>query len=393
MTRCRIDCSLLVAAALLCAACSRGPGPATPETAPTTAAPVVEAPVLEVGPGGAAFFAYGEGGDEATAAIAGARIAIIDDPDAWWKALRDDAPDGMEALPPGYQVRSTAERIAAAPAKWITTGADGTALGEERKGRVYCAVAPGVDDLIAGCSEWQHFRGVPISIYFSNGRALFMSAADDALDGSSHYSNLMWRRSASLDPVRVAYVGITHMDFSDEQYPEGWYFANVGRVAVIEDAEIGQWWRVISQDDELAPSAWSGSQLGDEPQMGPFVRLRFPSEALDSAPAQYLDLSGDRVPEVTLAAGDYLLCDLSRPDRRGDVGIFGCIYEDITGPHDTVIEIQSDGDAFYDFREKTSTAGAALLAQRRCPACQESPQTTICEACRTIPITSGPVSN
>ena len=331
------------------------------------------------------FFAYGEGGDDTTAAVAGARVAIIDDPEAWWKALRDDVPDGMEALPPGYQVRSTPERIASAPAQWITTGADGTAVGDWQAGKdhLYCAVAAGVDDLIAGCSQWQRGPGARLnSIYFSNGRAFFMSAADDAKDGSSHYSNLMLRRSDTLDPVKVTYVVRTLLDWSDDEYPEGWYFHKTGALAVIEDADIGQWWRAISKTDELALSVvwsealeypiytatqWSGSHQNTDPGLRSSERpsyLKVSRATFDAAPAQYLIIEADSIAEVTLDAGDHLLCSLrlSTAGRTGlgSSSVVSCVYEDIVGPHDTVIDDVS-GEIFYGIREQTMTEGASLL--------------------------------
>ena len=154
------------------------------------ASPVLPGPYETIPPGELRFFAYGEGGDESTAAIAGVRIAIIDDPDAWWKALRDDAPDFWEGLPPGYRVKISPERLETAPAAFVVTADDGTAVAPVDTGRdyLYCAVAPDADDLIAGCSDRQDGSDV-YSVFFSSGRAYFISRGDDLGDGSSHYSN------------------------------------------------------------------------------------------------------------------------------------------------------------------------------------------------------------
>ena len=383
-------CGLAVAAASAAAACTTQASPPSREVSlepvePLPDAQVREAPVLELDEFQVGFFAYGEGGDDITGAVAAARVAIIADPEAWWKALRDDAPDFWEGLPPGYQVPSMAERVASAPAQWITTGADGTAVGEREPGKhyIYCAVAPGVDDLVAGCSEPKYHREDPrqYSIYFSDGRALFMSAADDAKDGSSHYSNLMLRRSATLDPVKVAYLDRVMLDWSDDEYPEGWYPNNLGVLAVIEDANIGQWWRAISGNDELALSVvwseglerpiytatrWSGSHQDTDPGLRSHERpsyLRVSRATFEAAPAQYLR-NADSIAEITLDAGDYLLCAVklstTARSRLFTSHVSSCVYEDIIGPHETVIDDIS-GEIFYGIREQPRTEGARLL--------------------------------
>lgn len=59
-------------------------------------------------------------------------------------------------IPPGVRVQSTAEKLAAAPARFITTGFDGTAeihinyIDDGAYDYSSCVISPIVDDLMAG---------------------------------------------------------------------------------------------------------------------------------------------------------------------------------------------------------------------------------------------------
>ena len=422
MIRCRIDCGLLVAAALLCAACGGDPGSATPETASsraqavdatgssqpsstiavpvvdatgssqpssTIAVPVVEAPALELGESEVGFFAYGDGGDEATGAIAGVRIAIIDDPDAWWKALRDDAPDFWEGLPPGYRVKISPERLETAPAAFVVTADDGTAVAPVDTGRdyLYCAVAPDADDLIAGCSDRQDGSDV-YSVFFNSGRAYFISRRDDLGDGSSHYSNYIAREHWPSDQVRVTFVSRVLLDFSDEDHPEGVTFTRGDPFAVIDDADVGKWWSVVSQRHDLALSVafeysagleqsiftaaeWSGAFLDTDPRLRPFQRpsyMHVSQQDFDAAPARYITTGAGGTADLHLTAGHYIFCqvqfDTAGRQGMGSVSITDCIHEDITGPHDTVIEY-SASEASHGIKELNRGDGGRVLEQAR----------------------------
>ena len=472
MIRCRIGCSVLVAAALLCAACGGGPGSATPETASsqaqaveaagslqpsstvavpvveaagslqpsstvavpvveaagslrpfstvavpvveaagslrpfstvavpvveaagslrpfsTVAVPVVEAPVLELGELEVGFFAYGEGGDESTAAMAGVRIAIIDDPDAWWRALRDDAPDFWEGLPPGYRVKISPERLETAPARFVVTADDGTAVAPVDAGRdyLYCAIAPEADDLIAGCSERQDTSNM-YSVFFSSGRAYFVSGRDDLRDGSSHYSNFVAPGHRQPDQVRVTFVSLLFLDFSDEDHPEGVTFGRGDPFAIIDDADVGSWWSVVSQGHDLALSVsfeysdmgqsiytaaeWSGSFVDTDPGLRPFQRpsyMQVSQQDFDAAPAQYIITGAGGTAEAHLTAGHYIFCgvrfDTARRKGMGSASITDCIHEDVTGPHDTVIEY-SASEATHGIKELSRADGARVLEQAR----------------------------
>ena len=67
----------------------------------------------------------------------------------------DDTAYGRAGATVGVDAATTAEQIASAPARWVTSGADGTAEETLAYGQsyVFCAVAAGVEDVIAGCSD------------------------------------------------------------------------------------------------------------------------------------------------------------------------------------------------------------------------------------------------
>ena len=396
-------------AAALCGACGgQGQQPdasqpaateAAQQTAPVTSllestAKVVPPPepsvpqvlVAELDGTNVGFFAYGDGGDAATGVLAGVRIAVIEDPQAWWKALRDDTPDGMEALPPGYQVKAAAGRLQEAPARIVTTGADGTAVADratDRSRYLYCALSPDVEDLIAGCSDPHQDAGY-YSVYFSAGRAYFISLRGDRSDGSSHYGNFLLRRDWPTDPLTVTLVSVVALDFSDEQYPDGVYYRNGDTFAVVADADMGRWWSEISQGDSLALSLvflehfrvsvyaaaeWSGSHRSTDPELRwdeQVNLLRVPDDRLKSAPAQYLTTDADGTAQVSLTAGNYLICLVGQLDAAGNprgARILDCIYEDITAA-DTVIEY-IDGAEWFNFAERTKAEGIRVLEQAK----------------------------
>ena len=108
------------------------------------------------------FVAYGDfdsDDDVPCGMLPEVRIAVVEADDRlnWWEAV-GGSELGIEGfIPPGTRVLTSAERLAAAPAQFVTTGADGTAemlVAYDPKIRVYsvCAILPG-DDLIAGCNN------------------------------------------------------------------------------------------------------------------------------------------------------------------------------------------------------------------------------------------------
>ena len=334
--------------------------------------PIVPGPYETIPPGELRFFAYGEGGDAETGALAGVRVAVIGDPQAWWDAVRDDAPAGWEALPPGYRVRTSRLRLESAPARFVTTGDDGaaTATVDPAQGYLLCVVAADVYDVIAGCSQGLHnvrYVGGGFHVYLSGERAYVMSNDNDYRDGNLHYEQFLLRDRWGRDPVRVTFLHSIITDFGEE------YFSSLGRLAVVHDDDIGTWWNIISQDDKLALSIlntrefpyyaaaeWSGSFRRDDLDLPSREQLGFldvSSRQFDLAPAQYATIGTDLTAEIDLPPGDYLLCTVGSED------IGQCIYEDIAASRDTVVYLLSGGDAPATLLEADAQKAAQVLGE------------------------------
>lgn len=354
------------------------------EPPPAPSVPVALVPRLEDG-ARVGFFAYGDGGDADTGVLAGVRVAVIEDPEGWWRALRDDAPEGMEGLPPGYQVSIPAGRLREAPARVVTTGSDGIAVADWESGRdyLYCAFLPGVDDVIAGCSDIRGFdnHGNYYSVYFSAGSAYFVSYGDDQRDGSSHYGNFLLRQNWQSEPLTVTFAYAVAVDFEDEDIPEGVYFRDGVTFAVVADSDIGRWWSEISQRAERALSvlynedlwehayaaaAWSDAHLGADSGLEWRQRVRrmdITGEGLASARAQYVTTGSDGTAGISLVAGNHLMClvQFDIADSPGAVRIHDCIYEDVTG--DNTVVVYESSVYGSRFEERSHAEGVRVLRQ------------------------------
>ena len=287
--------------------------PAVPSSPPVVS--VVEQPRLELGESEVGFFVYGEGGDDKTAAVAGVRVAVIEDPEAWWKALREDAPDAMAGLPPGYRVEFDPVRLESAPARIVTTAADGTAVAPRGAGHWYlfCVLSTESPGVVAGCTERLHYlHRYPLGfrIYLSRGSAYFMD--HDGYDRASHYEQYQQRGGWSRDPVEAVFVSRVFLDFSDDEFPEGWYFIERGVFAVVADSDIDDWWRAMSQDGALAISMEDDhnevtiSEWGSSNRFTAVFEVR--GDIFEAAPATYVSVGAGGAGTTMLAPGDYLFC-------------------------------------------------------------------------------------
>ena len=105
----------------------------------------------------------------------------------WWETVGGHDLGIKQLIPPGVRVQSTPEQLAAAPARFVTTGPGGTLempiaynLNESNK-YSFCAMSPVVDSLIAGCnyqryiSPWRYVQfgdTMIIYVYFTHGYAI-----------------------------------------------------------------------------------------------------------------------------------------------------------------------------------------------------------------------------
>ena len=114
------------------------------------------------------FIAYGDvdpNDDIDFGVIPDLQIAVINDRESseWWNTVGgdnfggdnfDELPPGARMyIPPGVQIQSTVENIAASPIVFITTGPDGTAETYLKPSEYFsvCVISPS-DSSIAGCN-------------------------------------------------------------------------------------------------------------------------------------------------------------------------------------------------------------------------------------------------
>ena len=257
----------------------------------------------------------------------------------WWASVIADEEfvasedsDIRYYVPPGVQIVASSGRIYNAPVSLLTTGPEGTVeltftiskLAELEY--MVCVISPADEDLIAGCSGieelWQHVDSftATLYIYFSNGRAYIDSDRgryQRFLDGtltSGYDSNAT---------ATVKFVSTQYLGSDTEQLP-----LILGRnqsVAVIKDADIGNWWDQISDNSERLLAL-------DEYGRNRFITLD--SEILEP-PIDIVTTGENAIAEIGLEPGNYLFCGLTGTD----IVIFSCDYENIVASQDYVYGI------------------------------------------------------
>ena len=303
------------------------------------------------------FIAYGDvdpSDDIAFGVIPDLQIAVINDREAseWWNTIGgddlDDMPPGaLMFIPPGAQVRSTAEAIAASPIDFITTGPDGTAetyLNPLKPSRYFsiCVISP-VDELIAGCSlsEWiwsdatNEWRDPTLFyIYFSNGRAYI----DREQNGDERYYRFLHGDrnlySPSAEPATVTFVSTAFPNRLNNSHFEDKFLAPGAQVAVISDSDIGAWWNAVSDNGTYSLNA-SKFEFGWEIPYDRVVRER----VRKNTPIRTVVIDWPGIIEVNLSPGDYLFCDLKGLDEDSYAVISDCTYTDIAAARDYIFEV------------------------------------------------------
>lgn len=121
----------------------------------------------------------------------------------------------------------------------------------------------------------------------------------------------------------------------DRPWPEG-------RAAIIEPADIDQFWEAITGLTGLRSIYGGENILGLFAEDGEiYERPEAPEEALASAPAIVVSSNEDGEAETVIEAGDYVICGFYDPEP-GRVRIINC--EDIRIPEDSHVNLYS-GDA------------------------------------------------
>lgn len=253
------------------------------------------------------------------------KIAVISEEDLsdWWATVGGNDLGIYQYIPPGARVQSTAEKLASAPAHFVTTGPDGTVeipIDYTRDSSTYqfCAISPIVDDLIAGCNPftisisglWRPEEAT-IQIYFAYGHATVKLRQADG----DRYQQLIDGSEISEEPATVSIIAAMHDDIGPSLPGE-----NV-QVAIVDSAHVNTWWRAISDD---------GSHELDMERLGRAGGLH---EVLSHDWIRVITTSPDGLAETTLPPSDYLFCEVTWGITAG------CIYEIITSKRDHFIGI------------------------------------------------------
>ena len=327
----------------------------------SSAAPYVREPVVQDVPVEFVASAHrGDGDGTDSAALAGVTVAIVEwnDRERWWEALGVYSPhDGTgirRGIPPGAQVASTAEQVAAAPARFVTTSAEGTAHAELDRSTYYlfCAMSPDDAGLVAGCTNdydpLRHSFGAPVTLHiaYSHGRA-YLSAQAPAAGAASGPGT---GREA---PVAVVATKPAARSYANALGELVWRHLDPNQdTAVIADADIGRWWDTISG---------GGPAALDTERHDPIVVA---APLVEASPARVITTDYRGVATASLPVGNYLLCAVHRAGRI-DSRQLACIYHHISDAHDNIFHAWCCGaeSGSAGIEALNETAGRALIQQ------------------------------
>ena len=118
--------------------------------------------------------------------------------DDWWMTVGGNDKGIDRRIFPGVRVQSTAEKLAASPARFVVTGSDGKSeisIDYTDDGSYlysFCVMSPVVDDLIAGCnyrpiSLWKYGSDMTVHAYFTHGYAI----VEEGIGGEERYQRFL----------------------------------------------------------------------------------------------------------------------------------------------------------------------------------------------------------
>lgn len=230
----------------------------------------------------------------------------------WWTAVGGDELGIKRLIPPGVRVPTSAERLSAAPAQFVTTGSDGVAEVSIAHEDDYslCAILPD-NDLVAGCYHHLRLRTIPSNItvytYLTHGHA------DIEVWDSDRYQRFLDSTGTTGALATVTFAAVLSSEEATVPFPDT-------EIVIIGDEHVNAWWTAVSDngDNEL--------ELNNS-----FVR----SEVLAHDWAHVATTGPDGLTEMALVPGDYLICALTRKTR------LSCVYENIANGHH-LIRVSSD---------------------------------------------------
>ena len=283
------------------------------------------------------------------------RVAVVEANDRlnWWEAVGGSELGIEKFIPPGARVPTTAERLAAAPAQFVTAGADGMAnmlVAYDPEFRVYsvCAIMPG-DDLIAGCNNndlriGESTLNSTVYIHLSHGHAILEVESSDRyqrfLNGtasSTAPATIMFEATSFDDTIDISDSLLEHIledgldDISEHPDYEDMiqsYAQPIDGldVIVVDNAYVNAWWEVVSDNgvNELEVR-----------------RLRVDSEVLEHDWVHVMSTDQDGLAETMLSPGDYLICSVTYWD-----GGLDCVHENLaSGNHKFYVEFWNGGNS------------------------------------------------
>lgn len=312
-------------------------------TSPTTVSPSEMCDVTPLGEPNRAdsgyhtvrFVAYGDvDSDDAVSCgmLPDVRIAVVERANNvynrlnWWKAVGGSELGIEEYIPPGVRVPTTAEKLSAAPAQFITTGADGIAelVAYDPESSYYsvCAILPS-DDLIAGCHNDLRIGGSTstVYIYFTHGHAVIEARNSgryqrflNGVASSATPATVMFKAESAPDTVDIPENILELSDYSDAIQPRAQPIGDVN-VIVVDSVYVNSWWAAVSDNGV------NGLDVS---------RLKVGSEVFAHDWVHVVTTGPDGLAETALLPGDYLICAARRSSGR-----LSCVYENLASGHHT----------------------------------------------------------
>lgn len=262
----------------------------------------------------------------------GTRGSSIRHLDNWWMTVGGIGPSIHRPIPPGVRVQSTAEKLAAAPARFVTTGSDGTLeisidhTGTRSYLYSFCVMSPVVDDLIAGCNH----RSISllnyvmtsdimtVYLYFAYGYAI----VEEGPNGDGRYQRFL-DGEVLRDPAKVSIASFSLDDVAPTRPGKG------TKVAIVDDAHVSAWWEVVLDERN------SG--------LGMTAALSFDSEVLAHDWVRVVTTGSDGLAEIDLPSGDYLLCEVFIDASSFFATIGDCTYATLISNQNNIFRVASPG--------------------------------------------------
>lgn len=252
--------------------------------------------------------------------------------DNWWMTVGGIGPGIHRRIPPGVRAQSTAEKLAAAPARFAATGSDGTSkISIDYKYTTagsqlfsFCVMSPIIDNLIAGCN----YRSISllnyimtsdvmtVYAYFNHGYAI----VEEGPNGDERYQRFL-DSEVLKEPALVSIVSFVFDDIAPTRPGKG------TKVAIIDDAHVSAWWEAVSNEGD---SGFGMTRL-----------IYFSSEVLEHDWVRVVTTGPDGLAEIDLPPGDYLVCQVANTTDVAHAYIGDCSYGTLLSAQNNIFKVSS----------------------------------------------------